>query len=253
MHWVLAELGRQIGVTARRPSRVLDIPVQLVRRRGRWRRYVEDLDIRRAVGDRWTADQDAGVQRRVYASYADYRQHQASKLEHLDLADYDSWFREVLRDRLAEVEGLRGASALCLAARIGTEVKAFADVGAFAVGVDLNPGAANRYVLPGDFHELQFADACLDLVYTNSLDHAYEAERVLAEVRRVLKPGGRLVLEAQLGSQEGAEPEFYESFWWRTLDDLARFVGESGFVCQARRPITRPFPGESMTFAKPAI
>ena len=49
MHWVLAELGRQIGATARRPSRVLDIPAQLVRRRGRWRRYVEDLRIRRAV------------------------------------------------------------------------------------------------------------------------------------------------------------------------------------------------------------
>jgi hypothetical protein len=135
MHWLLAELRRQFGVTVRRPSRVLDIPVQLVRRRGRWRRYVEDLHIRRAVGDQWTADQDAGMQRRVYAGYADYRQDQASKLDHLDLADYDSWFREVLRDRLAAVEGVRGASALCLAARIGTEVKAFADVGAFAIGV----------------------------------------------------------------------------------------------------------------------
>jgi hypothetical protein len=75
MHWVLTELGRQIGATARQPSRVLAIPVQLVRRRGRWRRYVEDLHIRRAVGDAWTVDQDAGVQRRAYASYADYRQH----------------------------------------------------------------------------------------------------------------------------------------------------------------------------------
>jgi SAM-dependent methyltransferase len=253
MHWVLAELGRQIGATARRPSRMLDIAAQLLRCRGRWPRYVEDLYIRRAVGDRWTADRDARVQRRVYDSYADYRQHQASKLDHLDLANYDSWFREVLRDRLAKVEGVRGASALCLAARIGTEVKAFADVGAFAVGIDLNPGSANPYVLPGDFHALQFADGCLDLVYTNSLDHVYEAERVLAEVWRVLKPGARLVLEAQLGSQEGAEPEFYESFWWRTLDDLAHFVSQSGFVCQARRPIDRPFPGESMIFAKPAV
>jgi SAM-dependent methyltransferase len=147
---------------------------------------------------------------------------------------------------------VRGASVLCLAARIGTEVKAFADVGAFAVGIDLNPGPTNRYVLPGDFHELQFADACLDLVYTNSLDHAYEAERVLAEVHRILKPGGRFLLEAQRGSQEGAEPEFYESFWWRTLDDLVRFIEKSGLICQARHPIVRPFPGESMTFMKPA-
>jgi SAM-dependent methyltransferase len=231
---------------------MLDITVQLVQRRGRWQRYVEDVRIRHSVGERWTADQNAGVQRRIYVSYADYRHHQASKLEHLDLADYDNWFRDVLRGRLAEVQGMRGASALCLGARIGTEVKAFADVGAFAVGVDLNPGPFNRYVLPGDFHDLQFPDACLDFVFTNSLDHAYEAERVLSEVRRVLKPGGRLMLEAQLGSQEGVDPEFYESFWWESLDDLARFVGGSGFVCQMRRAIDRPFPGESMIFAKPA-
>jgi hypothetical protein len=51
MHWLLAELGRQIGATVRRPSRVPDIPAQLVRRRGRWRRYIEDFHIRRAVGD----------------------------------------------------------------------------------------------------------------------------------------------------------------------------------------------------------
>ena len=46
---------------------------------------------------------------------------------------------------------------LCLAARIGTEVKAFLDLGCFAIGIDLNPGTDNRYVVHGDFHDLQFA------------------------------------------------------------------------------------------------
>ena len=37
------------------------------------------------------------------------------------------------------------------------EVRAFLDHGAFAVGIDLNPGRDNRYVMVGDFHQLQFA------------------------------------------------------------------------------------------------
>ena len=232
---------------------MLDIPVQLVRRRGRWRRYVEDLRIRRAVGDRWTADQDAGVQRRVYASYADYRQHQASKLEHLDLADYDSWFREVLRDRLAEVEGVRGASALRLAARIGTEVKAFADVGAFAVGVDLNPGPANRVRPPR-----RLPRAAVRRRLPRPRVHQLPRPRLRGRARArggAARPQARRTTRARGAARlaGGRRAGVYESFWWRTLDDLARFVGQSGFVCQARRPIDRPFPGESMIFAKPAV
>jgi hypothetical protein len=49
MHWVLAELGRRIGSTARQPSRVLDVLAQIVRRCGRWGRDIEDLDMRHAV------------------------------------------------------------------------------------------------------------------------------------------------------------------------------------------------------------
>ncbi len=58
MHWVLDELGRQIGATPRRPSRMLDIPVQRVRRRGRWQLYVEDLHIGTVnVDERYVARQ----------------------------------------------------------------------------------------------------------------------------------------------------------------------------------------------------
>ena len=56
----------------------------------------------------------------------------------------------------------------------------FIDHGAFAVGIDLNPGRDNRWVVIGDFHALQYADASVDVVYTNSFDHVFELERVLA-------------------------------------------------------------------------
>ena len=43
--------------------------------------------------------------------------------------------------------------------------------------------------------ELPFADSTFDCVYaTESLEHAVEIERAVAEMCRVLKPGGRLVI-----------------------------------------------------------
>jgi len=76
---------------------------------------------------------------------------------------------------------------LCLAARIGTEVKSFLDLGAFAVGIDINPGKKNKYVLFGDFQDIQFAPKCADIIFTNSIDHVYDIEKFLSEIKRVLK------------------------------------------------------------------
>ena len=48
---------------------------------------------------------------------------------------------------------------LCLGARLGTEVRALHNLGYFAIGIDLNPGVDNPYVLMGDFHKLVFPTA----------------------------------------------------------------------------------------------
>jgi hypothetical protein len=85
-------------------------------------------------------EQRPGYRRRQYRRYVAYLQHQSRKLPRLDLSDYDREYRTVLRERLEQLpQNWRGARVLCLAARIGTEVKAFLDLGAFAVGVDINP------------------------------------------------------------------------------------------------------------------
>jgi SAM-dependent methyltransferase len=249
MHPIVAEIARQIRLTLRDPARTVRVPRDLIMRRRKGRTMVEDMRIRLAVGERWHTEDATGTTRRSYAGYADYVAHQRSKLGHLDLQDYDVWFRECLRDRLARHPQIaRGTAVLCLAARLGTEVRAFQDHGCFAVGIDLNPGLQNDVVLPGDFHHIQFAAGTIDTVYTNSLDHAFEVERMLGEIHRVLKPGGLFLLEAPHGSNEGSQPEFYESFWWNTLDDLAAMVERAGFTCVTRLPIERPFVGESMLF-----
>jgi SAM-dependent methyltransferase len=185
----------------------------------------------------------------VFRSYEVYVARQKAKLAKLDLSRYDVNYRRVLRERLKQL-GLvpPGARVLCLGARLGTEVKAFLDLGCFAVGIDLNPGPANRYVLHGDFHDLQFAPGSADVIFTNSLDHVYSLDRLLAEISRVLKPGGLLIVEAGLGSSAGNSPGHYESFFWSTIDDLLPPFERAGFTLLRRHPFVAPWRGEQLCF-----
>ena len=73
----------------------------------------------------------------------------------------------------------KAASVLCLGARQGTEVKAFLDLGCFAVRIDLEPGAENQFVVQGDFHDLKFPTESVDIVFTNSLDHAFDPKKMI--------------------------------------------------------------------------
>jgi SAM-dependent methyltransferase len=189
-----------------------------------------------AVGD--------GISVRQYKGYDEYLDHQRSKLSLVDLRDYDKRFRADLAKRLRK-SNWAGKSVLCLAARIGTEVRAFHDVGAFAVGIDLQPGSENHWVLPGDFHHLVFADDSVDGVYCNSLDHALELGKLLAEVRRVLKPDGVFHVDAQHQSNDGDD---WGATGWNAVDDVIQVIEKAGFRLKNRTPITIPQPGEQLRF-----
>lgn len=217
----------------------------------RLKRSLRKRALVRRFGQEWSAETDS-FQNRRYDSYEAYLTHQRAKLETHDFADYDSKFRTALRDRLATLKvAWNGRSVLCLGARIGTEVKAFLDLGCFAIGIDLNPGPENRYVVQGDFHDLQFAPNSVDVVYTNSLDHAYDLNRIAKEVIKVLKSEGMFMVEAVQGSAQGVNPGFFESFFWKDINDLIRVFENAGFTMTGRSVITSPWPGEAISF-KPA-
>jgi len=178
-------------------------------------------DARRRVdafmdGTRWSHG-DGTAQRR-YESYADYLDHQSSKLAGVadqlarkqprDLADF--------LERFESCASLREArTVLCLGARLGTEVRALRQLGYLAIGIDLNPGADNVYVLHGDFHDLVFPAGSFDAVYTNALDHVFDLGRILSEVRRVLKPGGLFIVDLAYGTAEGGCAGKFEALWWQ--------------------------------------
>jgi ubiquinone/menaquinone biosynthesis C-methylase UbiE len=144
----------------------------------------------------------------------------------------------------------KGASVLCLGARQGTEVKVFLDAGCFAVGIDLMPGPGNRHVVRGDFHDLQFATESVDVVFTNSLDHAFDPKKMLGEIRRVLKADGRLIVEAMRGEKEDITPDHYASFSWQRVDDLVALLKREGCEVERRAPFTEPWPGEQICLVK---
>jgi SAM-dependent methyltransferase len=196
------------------------------------------------IGRPWITSESFSVRR--YKSYDDYVQHQSSKLDKLDLASYDTRFTKALRGRLARLNlPWEGRSVLCLAARTGAECQAFIALGSFAVGIDLNPGSGNRHVVAGDFHSLQFADCSVDYVYTNSLDHALDLQRVGLEVKRVLKPTGLFVLEVVYGTKDegGRGPGTHESMWWERSGNVVTLLCVAGYEVQATQEFQQPFNG----------
>ena len=217
----------------------------------RLKRSLRKRALFRKFGDQWESQGEA-FQKRRYDSYDDYLEHQKAKLETHEFGEYDQEFREALRERLTSLDiDWQGRNVLCLGARIGTEVKAFLDLGASAMGIDLNPGEENRYVVQGDFHDLQYAPNSIDVVYTNSLDHAFDIDRLAKEVLKVLKPNGLFLVEAVHGRDQGINPGFFESFFWKNIDELVRVFENAGFKASRRTAIAHPWPGEQICFRRP--
>ena len=209
--------------------------------------------LRRRIGDRWEDAGGFGLRR--YPDYETYVEHQKTKFSALRSSSvhrHERRFYPALVERLAGMPlDFHGRSVLCLAARQGTEVRAFIGQGAFAVGIDLNPGPKNRYVVVGDFHDLQFADGSVDFVFTNSLDHAYDLDRIVAEVRRVLRPDGAFIVEANAaGEEEAASAGAYEATVWKDVDALVERITAHGFALEARRPFDVPWTGEQLTLRR---
>lgn len=193
-------------------------------------------------GPEWRPDPVTGGKRRAYRSYEEYADHQASKLATMGdekLQEHGARLCGALVDGLvASGQDFRGRTVLCLGARTGHEVIAFHRLGAFAVGVDLNPGTGNRFVLTGDFHGTVFPAGTVDVVYTNAIDHTFDPGLLLAEVRRLLRPeGGTLIVDAMA---KAAGP--WECFSWPTMDALFDLIERAGFRTWARIPLSSPYP-----------
>lgn len=185
--------------------------------------------------DRW--EQSGDLVRRRYNSYDEYVTHQASKLDKIidrlkrnETAEFNEF-----KERFQLCPALSEArSILCLGARLGIEVRALHSLGYFAVGIDLNPGPDNPYVLPGDFHQVVFPDSSVDAIYTNTMDHVFDLQRMISEVTRLLRPNGLFLVEIEIGFAEGHLPGDYEAIHWRDSEIFTNKMCElGGFVLES--------------------
>lgn len=198
-----------------------------------------------------------GLIRRGPQDYDEYLKHQAQKLE-VDteakaLTYYEPRYRADLRERVRALEFVRpGMSALCLGARLGGEVRAFIDLGCFAIGIDLNPGKDNEFVVCGDFHQIQFASDSVDIVFTNAIDHVFNLGAFISEICRILKPDGLLIMDVVKGSAQGVTPEDFESLFWEQTDNiLAPFLaGPFELVYRNDFGIPWPWPAEHVVLKR---
>ena len=150
----------------------------------------------------------------------------------LSLGQDRRWRHEVI-DAVAPVPGER---ILDLAAGTGTSSEPFHDRGATVVPCDfslgmLRVGKQSRPHLPftaGDGTRLPFADASFDAVTISfGLRNIVDPLQGLRELRRVTRPGGRLVVCEFSHPTNGAFRGVYLNYLMRALPAIARGVSSA--------------------------
>ena len=109
--------------------------------------------------------------------------------------------------RIVDFPSHKGKSVLEVGCRIGLDLAPFARHGAIVTGIELAESCIEKarknfalHGLEGDFiamdgEEMQFDDESFDLVYAHGvLQYTESPERMISEMRRVLKPGGQAIL-----------------------------------------------------------
>jgi SAM-dependent methyltransferase len=114
----------------------------------------------------------------------------------------------------------RGLDVLDVASGEGYGSAFLAQTAGSVIGVEIDPAsvahaersyrAPNMRFVEGDARDLPLPDASVDLVVSfETIEHFYEHDRFLAEVRRVLRPSGRLLVsspERDVYSPAASEP-----------------------------------------------
>ena len=82
---------------------------------------------------------------------------------------------------------------------------------------------------------------------------AFDIDRIAKEVMKVLKPDGLLIVEAVQGRDQGVNPGFFESFFWKNIEELLGVFENAAFTVTRRTPITDPWPGEQICFQRAPV
>lgn len=155
-------------------------------------------------------------------------QERLAKLNTLTNGPFIEWLAPQPRDRVLEVGSGLGLLAEAVAQQAGS-----------IVGLEYSPAqlaraqtlkADNLSFVQGDAHQLPFPDASFDVVYCRYLlEHVQDPARVLAEMRRVLRSGGRICVQEnniEINRFDPPCPRF-DHIWSRFAQLQARLGGDA--------------------------
>ena len=202
--------------------------------------------------------------------YKNYDQMLSTESLDSDLNDLDAMFRR--RRHMAAVEmgmlDLTGQRVLEIGSGAGAHSCLFKRRGADVTAVDLTParalstarklalarGSGPARAYQADAENLPFRDEIFDVVYSNGvLHHSEDTNACIAEVKRVLKPGGRAVI--MLYSRHSANywlsivPRgilFGGIFRWPEAEWVGRVTEGTPKFGTTRNPITRVYSARAM-------
>jgi len=177
----------------------------------------------------WKPQKQGDFFYRNYKDYQEYVYHQKQKFHEIlkirggfkyrDIAAFRHRFYRRFRHLPAFLP--KSAHILCAGARQGTEVQVLHDIGfKNAYGIDLNPGPDNKLVRIGDFMHLDNPDSSLDMIYCNSLDHAFDLESFFSEHARVIKPNGYVLYDIALQEDRVSKAGAFEAVRWKSEEAL---------------------------------
>ncbi len=168
----------------------------------------------------------SGFYHRVFAGLPPFLKRRIHPLEH----DIDGFVRMAARET--------PAGAVVLDAGAGESRFARHFAGRTYVGLDLAVGDSgwdySRIHLRASLEAIPLASRSVDAaIHTQVLEHVPDPGRVLAELHRVLKPGGKLYLTAPQGWPEHQQPHDYFRF---TQFSLRRLLAQAGFEVRKLEP-----------------
>lgn len=167
----------------------------------------------------------------------------------LSLGQTRRW-RRVVADA---VDAQPGEKVLDLAAGTGTSSAPFALAGADVIAGDIsegmlevgrarNPGIRFRYA---DALDLPFDDGEFDVVTISfGFRNVNDPERALAQMRRVLKPGGRLVICEFSRPVFGPFDTVYREYLMRAFPPVARLISSNPASYEYLAESIRAWPGQ---------